>query len=148
MQKLSADTWRLAFNRASFLGDRRGNEAWFVAIWPGDGTFKRAVQQSMMQIPRRNSEGKPQTIDFPKPENQKRGTKDLKLKATSDSGLPVSFFMREGPAEIDGDVLKFTAIPPRAKFPLKVTVGAYQFGKTTEPKLQSTGPVFQEFTIE
>jgi hypothetical protein len=147
IQKLSDDTWRVAFNRASFLGDRRGNEAWLAAIWPGDGTFKRAVQQSMLPIPRRINEGRSQTIDFPKIENPGRGANTLKLKATSDSRLPVSFFVREGPAEIEGDLLKFTAISPRAKFPVKVTVGAYQFGKTAEPKFQSAGPVFQEVLI-
>ena len=149
VQKLSNDTWRVAFNRASFLNDRRGNEAWFAAIWPGDGTFKRAIQQSMMPIPRRLDQGKPQTIDFPKIENQKRGVKTLTIEATSSSGMPVSFFVREGPAEIDGNTLKFTAIPPHAQFPVKVTVGAYQFGRATaEPKFQSAAPVFQEFLIE
>jgi hypothetical protein len=148
IQKISADTWRVAFNRASFLGDRRGNEAWLVAVWPGDGTFKRAVQQSMLPIPRRLTEGRAQKIDFPRIEDQKRDVKSLKLKATSDSGLPVSFFVREGPAEIEGDEIKFTAIPPSARFPIKVTIGAYQFGKTAEPKFQSASPVFREFFIE
>ena len=57
-------------------------------------------------------------------------------------------FRSEGPAEIEGDTLQFTAIPPRAKFPVKVTVGAYQFGRPAEPKIQSAEPVFQEFLIE
>jgi hypothetical protein len=145
---LSDDTWRVAFNRASFLGDRRGNEAWLAAVWPGDGEYKRAVQQAMLPIPRRISEGRPQVIDFPSIDNQKRGVKTLTLKATSDSRLPVGFFVREGPAEVEGNVLKFTAIPARAKFPVKVTVGAYQFGRATaEPKFQSAGPVFQEFYL-
>jgi len=148
VKKLSSDTWRVAFDRASFLNDRRGNEAWFAAVWPGDGAFKRMVQQSVMYIPRRISEGKPQVIDFPKIENQPRGVKSLTLHATSDSGLPVGFFVREGPAEIDGNTLKFTTLPPRARLPVKVAVGAYQFGKTSEPKFQSAGPVFQEFFIE
>ncbi|HLP77026.1 MAG TPA: hypothetical protein VK327_08915, partial [Candidatus Paceibacterota bacterium] len=43
IQKISGDTWRVAFYRASFLNDRRGNEAWLAAVWPGDGEFKRAV---------------------------------------------------------------------------------------------------------
>ncbi len=148
IQKISADTWRLAFNRASFLGDRRGNEAWLAAVWPGDGEFKRAVQQAMLAIPRNNSEGTPQKIDFPKLGNQRHGTKTLRLKARSDSGLPVGFFVREGPAELEGDMLKFTRIPPRARFPVKVTIGAYQFGAAHEPKFQSAHPVYQEFYIE
>jgi hypothetical protein len=46
------------------------------------------------------------------------------------------------------NVLRFTAIPSRARFPVKVTVGAYQFGRQVEPKVQSAEPVFQEFLIE
>jgi hypothetical protein len=178
IQKISGDTWRVVFDRASFLGDRRGNEAWLAAVWPGDDDmspsspsslilesksgegggreggeghptqFKRAVQQAMLPIPRRLAEGAPQKIDFPKIPNQKRRTKSLTLHATSDSGLPVGFFVREGPAEVQSDTLKFTAIPPRAKFPLKVTLGAYQFGRLAEPKIQSADPVFREFFIE
>jgi hypothetical protein len=148
VEKISADTWRVAFNRASFLGDGRGNEAWFAAVWPGDGPFNRAVQQAMLPIPRRLSEGQGQQIDFPPLAPQKAGVQSLRLTATSDSGLPVGFFVREGPAEIAGDTLKFTALPPRAKFPVRVTVGAYQFGRLAEPKIQSAAPVFREFLIE
>ncbi len=148
VQQISADAWRVAFDRSSFLNDRRGNEAWFAAVWPGDGTFKRAVQQAQLPIPRRLNEGKPQKIDFPKLANQKAGAKSLSLQATSDSGLAVGFFVREGPAEIEGNKLKFTKLPPRSKFPVKVTVGAYQFGRLAEPKIQSAEPVFQELTIE
>lgn len=148
VQKISADTWRVAFNRASFLGDGRGNETWFAAIWPGDGGFKRAVQQAMLPIPRRLSEGTAQQIVFPEIPNQKRDVKAVPLQALSDSGLPVGFFVREGPAELEGNTLKFTALPKRAKFPVKVTVGAYQFGRLAEPKIQSAAPVFREFLIE
>jgi hypothetical protein len=148
VQKISADTWRVAFNRASFLGDRRGNEAWLVATWPGDATFKRAVQQSMLPIPRRNSEGTTQTVDFPPIADVQRGVKSFKLSATSSSGLPVGFFVREGPAEIDGDMLTFTAMPPHAKFPVHVTICGYQFGRTAPSKLQSAPPVFREFLIQ
>lgn len=147
IEKLSDDTWRLAFDRASFLNDRRGNEAWLAAVWPGDGEFKRAVQQSVVRIPGRYTEGQPQRIDFPKLENQQRGAKSLKLLATSDSGLPVRFFVREGPATIKDDTLTFTRIPLRARFPVRVTVGAYQFGRLAEPKIQSAEPVFREFLI-
>ncbi len=147
VRKISADTWQIAFNRASFLNDRRGNEAWFVALWPGDAQFKRAVQQSMMPIPRRLADGKPQTISFPKLQDQKHGTVLLSLRATGSSGLPVGFFVREGPAELDGSTLRFTPIPPRAKFPVKVTVVAWQFGRGIAPKIQSAESVVQSFYV-
>lgn len=148
VQQISEDTWRVAFNRASFLGDGRGNEAWFAAVWPGDGGFKRAVQQAILPIPRRLSEGAAQKIDFPAIPNQKREAKSVTLQATSNSGLAVGFFVREGPAVIVGVTLKFTPLSPRAKFPVRVTVGAYQFGRLAEPEIQSAAPVFQSFLIQ
>jgi len=83
------------------------------------------------------------------PPNQKQGVKSVTIKATASSGLPVGFFVREGPAEIAGDRIRFTGIPPRAKFPVKVTVCAYQFGRAgAEPRFKSAEPVFREFLIQ
>ena len=145
VEKVSADTWRVAFNRSSFLNDVRGQEIWLAAVWPGDATFKRAVQQSLMRLPGRLTEGREQTIDFPPIADQASGTDSLRLKAASDAGLPVGFFVREGPAEIVGDALKFTPVPPRAKYPIKVTVVAWQYG--VPGKVQSAEPVTREFYL-
>ena len=70
------------------------------------------------------------------------------LKAVSDSGLPVSYYVRNGPAEVKGDRLVFTPIPPRAKFPVKVTVVAYQWGRSIEPLAQTATPVEQTLMIQ
>jgi hypothetical protein len=95
-----------------------------------------------------NKTGKPQTIDFPKIANQNRVVKTLKFKATSDSGLPVQFFVVSDPAELkDDDTLEFHPTPPRSKFPMRVIVGAYQWGRAVEPKVQSADPMFQEFLV-
>jgi hypothetical protein len=101
-----------------------------------------------MMIPQNLAKGKPQTITFPKIENQKAGVKTIKLKATSDSGLPVDYFVVAGPAEVDGNTLKLTPIPVRSKRPVKVTVTAYQWGRTIEPLYQTAQPVEQTFTVE
>ena len=93
--------------------------------------------------------GSKQTIDFPKTENQKLGVKTLKLKASSDSGLPVPFFIVSGPVELkDNDTLAFLPAPPRGEFSMRVIIGAYQCGRTIEPKIQSTRPTFQGCYIE
>ena len=147
VEQVTDDTWRVAFNRASFLGDSRGNEAWFAAVWPGDGSFKRAIQQSMLPLPRRLSEGAPPKIVFPKIADPRVGARTLALKAMSDSGLPVRFFVREGPAEVEGGALTFTDLPPKTKFPVKLTVVAYQYGRMAEPKIQSAEPVVQELYL-
>jgi len=145
VEKVSEDTWRVAFNRASFLNDVRGNEAWFAAVWPGDDTFKRAVQQAMMPLPIRIEDGKPQTIDFVAIADQKVGTKEIHLHATSDSGLKVRFFVREGPAKIVEDEVRCTKLPPRAKLPVRVTVVAWQFG--LQGKIKSAEPATREFFL-
>jgi hypothetical protein len=48
---------------------------------------------------------------------------------------------------VDGDTLKFTAIPARAKFPVRVIVSAFQWGRSIAPPMPSAGPVTQEFWI-
>src|SRR5438094_812596 len=77
--------------------------------------------------------GKPQTITFPKIEGQQAGTNSIKLNATSDSGLPVGYYVIAGPVVIEGNTLKFTKIPVKSKYPVKVTVVAYQWGRTIAP---------------
>jgi hypothetical protein len=147
IRQVSADTWELAFNRQSFLGDRRGNEAYLAAIWPGTATHKRAIQQSVLRIPGRNKDGQVQRITFELPASLRYGTRELKLSGKSDAGLPVRYFVREGPAEIDGDTVRFSQLPPRAKFPITVTVVAWQFGRATDPKIQSAEPVEKTFVL-
>jgi len=149
VKKLSADTWRLDLYRESLLNDRRGNDAWFAAVWPGDGEFTRMVQQSVMRIPRRNDKGSDQSITFPQIPPQKLGGGPVKLAATASSGLPVRYFVREGPAEVaDDGTLTFTPIPPRAKLPLKVTVVAWQWGRSVEPLVRTAEHVERTITIE
>jgi hypothetical protein len=71
----------------------------------------------------------------------------LELSASSDAGLPVFFCVREGPAVISWRTLHFTSVPPRAKFPVKVTVVAWQWGRPFEPKIQSAVPVERTILI-
>jgi len=70
----------------------------------------------------RNTEGAAQTIIFPKIADVPASTKEMKLTATSDAGLPVQYYVHFGPAEIDGGTLKLLPIPPRAKYPVKVEI--------------------------
>ncbi|MCS3161951.1 hypothetical protein NXX71_14925 [Bacteroides faecis] len=41
----------------------------------------------------------------------------------------------------------FTRIPPRTKFPVKITVVAWQYGRSTEPKVQTAEAVEQSFCL-
>ena len=144
--KIGDDTFRIQLDRLSSTDDRRKSDIWLLAEHPGDAKHKSAVQQALMKLPE-FKDGAAQHITFAKIPDQKIGVKTLKLSASSDSGRPVYFYVREGPAEVNGDALRFTAIPPRAKLPLKVSVVAWQPGCAAGPKLKTAEPMAQEFFL-
>jgi hypothetical protein len=144
--KISADTFRFQPDRVNATSDKRNADIWLLAEHPGDAKYKSIVQQALMKVPS-FSDGAEQHITFPEIPAVKSGTKSVKLNAVSDSGRPVYYFVREGPAEIDGDTLKFTTLPPRSKFPVKVTVVAWQLGRAAEPKLETAEPVTREVLL-
>lgn len=142
------DTFAVNFYRMGLDNPKRSNDIWLAAWHPGDEHFKRAVQQAQMRIPIRNTQGTAQEITFPPLPDQRAGASgELKLAATASSGLPVSYYVLAGPAVVGGDVLRLTGIPPRSKFPVKVTVVAWQYGRNIAPKVQSAVPVEQSFLI-
>jgi hypothetical protein len=145
-EKIGPDTFAVRFQKETATNASR-YELVFAATHPGDEEYKAAVQQAHMFIPARNGEGAEQHITFPEISDQKAGTKSARLSATSDAKVPVHYCVREGPAEVDGDILKLTPIPPRAKFPVKVTVVAWQYGRSIEPKLRTAMPVERSFHI-
>lgn len=121
--------FEVRLNRTWMPSDPRYRQLWFAARHPGDGDFAPAVQQAMMSLPV-NDRGKPQVIDFPHPApgGMTATSEGVRLAATSDAGLKVRYYVREGPAVIEGDRLVPTLIPPRAKMPVAVTVVAWQLG--------------------
>lgn len=143
----AADTFAIRFSRMGMNNRKRSNEIWLLAAHPGDEHFKRAVQQSVLHFPLRNEAGASQRITFAPIPDQTTDAQQITLQASSDAGAKVHFYVREGPAEVDGDTLCLTAIPPRAKFPVKVTVVAWQWGRTIEPKLKTAEPVERTFLI-
>ncbi|SEN57934.1 hypothetical protein SAMN05192574_103582 [Mucilaginibacter gossypiicola] len=145
--KLNDSTFRLN-PRAGYWENPHSYELWFAATHPGDAEYKPAVQQSLMIVPPRNTIGQEQHITFSLIPNQKQYAKGIKLDARSDAHVPVGFYVLEGPAELSGGALNITDIPPRSRFPIKVTVVAWQYGNSHEPKLQTATPVEQSFFIE
>jgi pimeloyl-ACP methyl ester carboxylesterase len=136
------DTFRIQFDRAGF-----SSELWLLAYHPGDVKFRRAVQAGLIVVPRKNTKGKPQSVTFPEIPDQPAGTAELGLKATTDSDLPAEYYVQTGPAEIVGSKLEFTPLPPRTRYPVKVTVVAYQWGRNIEPFYQSAEPVTRTFNL-
>lgn len=140
-------TFAVRFYRMGLDNPKRTGGICLMASVKQDHKYRSAVQQVEIRIPYRNKEGIPQRIIFPKLSDVKASVKEISLKGTADSGLPVHYYVKEGPAEIKGDKLVLTKIPPRAKFPVKVTVVAWQYGRSGEPKVQTAEAVEQSFYI-
>jgi len=145
--KIGPQTFRISLRRDTQTIGWKPYDLTFAVSAPGNKVFKPAVQQGHLLAPSMNKDGLDQSISFAKIPNQKLGTVSVKLSAKSNAQLPVSFFVREGPAVIDGDTLTFTEIPPRAKFPMDVTVVAWQWGTPIEPKVNTAEPVVRTFHI-
>jgi hypothetical protein len=147
LRQAGPDTFQVALDRGSVARQGPPWEPWVLAYQPGDAEYRPADRPAHVWIQTRLTEGKSQTIKFPEIPNQKVGASSVKLAAVSDSVLPVQYFVVSGPVELVGDTLKFTDAPPRTRFPMRVIVAAYQWGRGAEPKVQSGGPVFRSFLL-
>ncbi len=121
----------------------------FMAFSVGDREFRYTEQVGMM--PRGFSglkSGRDQTIAFPPLGNLTADNDPVRLKATSDAGLPVEYHVAHGPATVVDGRLTITEMPIRAKFPIQVKVIAWQFGRGVEPLVKSASPVEQTVLIQ
>ncbi|MBC7587325.1 MAG: hypothetical protein H7178_03115 [Chitinophagaceae bacterium] len=123
-------------NTANYIGVRQ----------QGNDTIRSIFQPCGLTLPKNNS-GKPQKIIFEKIPDVKVATKSIQLVANSDAGLPVEFYVLAGPAIIENGKIIFTKIPPSSKFPVKVTVVAYQWGRNKETQIRTATNVEQIFYI-
>lgn len=127
----------------------------FALEFLGDATYKASFLQAGMTIPVRNTSGLAQTITFPQIANVPNVLNPVSLNATSNLGLPVQYYMCEGPAQIVGNKIVFTQIPPSSKYPVKVTVVAWQWGRNSalatrlsSSQVQTATPVINTFYIQ
>jgi hypothetical protein len=143
------DTFRVCPRAGPLLPQGNPWEPTIVAYSLGDDAFRPAEHPIHVNINIVNKEGTPQTLDFPKiPDQSVQNLTPIPLVATASSHLPVQFFLVSGPATIKDGTLTFDKIPVRAQFPISVMVSAFQWGRPNDPKVQSAGPVTQEFFIQ
>ncbi len=138
-------TFTVRFYRMGMNNPKRTGDIWLCAESDGDTKHKSTVQQINIRIPYRNTEGIRQHILFPGLPDITTETESVSLSACSDCGLPVYYYVKEGPAEIKDGKIVLTTIPPRAKYPIKVTVVAWQYG--IAGKTQTAEPVERSFYI-
>ena len=120
--------------------------SYIVAVLSRDKGLRPSLQPARVK-PRENRAGVTQTISFEVLPDVPEGTRDLPLAATSTAGLPVRFYVESGPAVVEGDRLVLTRIPPRAAFPVRLTVAAWQWGRRSEPPVQTAPIVRRSFAI-
>jgi len=137
-----SNTFKVQFNRGN-----PGGAIWIQEEQHGDDIFRRAVQPGQIHILAKLTEGLSQAIHFNGLTDQKAATKEIELNATADSGLPVAYYVVAGPAVIIDNKLRVTKIPVKSKYPVKITIVAYQWGRMTEPLFQSAEPVITTFNL-
>ena len=126
-----------------------GSRVTFLASSAGDAEYRYTEHVGMM--PRGFGglkSGRTQTITFPPVGNLKADSGPVELKATSDAGLPVEFYVASGPAQVTGGKLEIRDVPARATFPLEVKIVACQFGRGVDPLVQTAAPVAQTIRLE
>ena len=148
VEKLNDTTFTVRFSRMGLNNVKRTADICLITANDGDPKYKSAVQQMYIHIPYPNKEGVEQVIRFDSIPNVNQRVKSVDLHAVAGSGMPVYYYVQEGPAEVKDGKLVLTSIPPRAKFPVKVTVVAWQYGRSIEPKVQTAKPVSRMFYIE
>ena len=138
--QVAPDSFRIQFRQ--FGTSRYCANMQLMAYHEGDETYKFAEQAGQIKFPDKNKDGAPQTITFPEIGELKAGG-SYTLSAASSALMPVYYYIKEGPATIKNNQLILDAIPPRSKLPIKITVVAWQYGRSIEPKVQTAVPVEQ-----
>jgi hypothetical protein len=144
-EQTGADTFRVKHDR--FYFSRPWDSLMVMAWHPCDDRFAYAEQPCAIKLPDLKRDGAEQKISFNAPPDVTSKVDAVPLEAVSDSGLPVGFTVIEGPAEVSGNTLRLFAPPPRSKWPLRVTVAAWQTGRATEPRIRAADPVMRSFLI-
>lgn len=123
-------TFKLRFSR--FSPSAGGYTQSYVSLYKeGNDTVAASLRNVRIDRTQSSLLGlKSQFITFPHVNNIDVNTRSLTLKATASSGLPVEYFVRSGPAVIVGNQLVITQLDESAKFPIPISVGAYQVGTT------------------
>jgi len=144
--QFAPDSFRIQYRQ--FGTTRFAANIQIMAYHEGDAVYKYAEQAGQIKFPDKNKDGLQQTITFPEIDGIKKDTKSISLKAVSSVGLPVYYYVKEGPATIKGNQLLLDEIPPRSKFPIKLTIVAWQYGRSIAPQIQTATPVEQVVYIK
>ena len=121
---------------------------YFIVRQQGNASYRSSVQAGNVNLTS-VSGGAANTITFNTIANQNLNTLNpITLAATSTANVTVRYFVNSGPAHISGNQLIFDkdSIPPKAHYPIPVTVTAYHLG-TASPAVNTATSVSRTFYI-
>jgi hypothetical protein len=124
----------------------KGAACYMIARKEATNDVRFSLQPAAVKLVE-NKEGADQKITFDAIADVSAGTASAPLSTKSSANLPVSFYVESGPAVIEEGKVVFTAIPPRAKYPVAVTVAAWQWGNPKDPKIKTAEIVKQTFHL-
>lgn len=146
LEATGPDTFRMRYDAISPAGGR--DRATFMAYSAGDEEYRHTEQVGMLPRGFRGlNRGSEQTITFPEVQDMTADCEPVELRATSDSGLEVEYYVAHGPAVVRDGKLEIAELPARAELPIEVKVVAYQFGSGVEPLVRTAEPVSRTLHI-
>ncbi|MEO5715855.1 MAG: autotransporter-associated beta strand repeat-containing protein [Luteolibacter sp.] len=155
MRQTGADTFRVWMDRGSVIKTGQPWEPFILAYQPGDSQYRAAWRpiwiNTSVPVNNNNSAYPAQTITFPTPPDQiATGLANIALSATASSALPVQYWVASGPFHCDpanNDVIVPDSVPVKTKWPARVMIGAWQWGRVSAPTVQAAPVVFKTFWI-
>ena len=147
LRQTGPDTFQVVARSGGLLRQGQPWEPWILAYQPGDDQYRSADKPAHILIDVRNTQGASQTITFPRVPDVRQEQHQIHISATASSGLPVQLYVEFGPAVIEGNTLHLLPIPPRSRYPVRVIVSAFQWGRVGPKPIKTTGPQTQEFFI-
>ncbi len=108
-------------------------------IYPGDATYRQFCLQGQINMNLRNTSGLAQTINFSQLPDITADVSAVPLQATSSLGMPVQYFIKDGPAVVEGSNLYIKDYPIKNNGAVKVTVVAWQWGRDAGLATRTTG---------
>jgi hypothetical protein len=149
IKQTGPDAFRVWMHRGGLAQQGSPWEPTIMAYSDGDSQYRRADRPGHPWLYTINGDGVSQTVSFSAIADVRATARSITLHATASSGLPVQFYVVSGPVALADDnvTLTFLPIPPRSKYPVRVIVAAYQWGRPVDPKIQNAPLTYQEFHI-
>ncbi len=156
LRQTGPDSFRVWLDRGSVIKTGQPWEPFAIAWHPGDATYREADRpiyistSATVNLTSANG-GSTQTISFPALANQSADAlSSVTLSATSSAGAsyPPQYWTVAGPFRpdaVNNSQLVPDVVPAGTRFPLRVVVGAWQWGRPGV--FQSAAPVYQTFWI-